>query len=133
MAGCANCLSTTAPNQENMDSLFDTIVSKHVDGVTSRSISSHIPSKFHVLLAYLAYKKEKDKSLENVSCNTVEFKRPHDAQVKTGQTLIAIMKISTHQAPTPLCFHQNLTPSFVCKECLTALWQFQWHLSRISL
>jgi len=38
-----------------MDSLFDTIVSKHVDGVTSRSISSHIPSKFHVLLACLAF------------------------------------------------------------------------------
>lgn len=77
MAGCANCLSTTAPNQENMDSLFDTIVSKHADGVTSRSFSSHIPSKFHVLLACLAYKKEKDESLENVSCNAVEFKRPH--------------------------------------------------------
>ena len=53
MADYVDCLSTTAPNLENMDSLFDIIASKHVDGVRSRSISSHIPCKFLVLLAFL--------------------------------------------------------------------------------
>ena len=56
MAGCADCLSTTAPNQENMDSLFDIIALKHVDGVTCRSISSHIPSKIFFLLTFLQEK-----------------------------------------------------------------------------
>ena len=58
MAGCADCLSTSAPNQENMDSLFDITALKHVDGVTSRSISRHILSKILFLLAFLQEKKE---------------------------------------------------------------------------
>lgn len=53
MAGYADCLSTTAPNLENMDSLFDITASKHVDGVTSRSISNNIPSQFLFLPAFL--------------------------------------------------------------------------------
>ena len=67
MDGYADCLSITAPNLENMDSLFATTASKHADGVTSRRISSHIlkifPQESH---------KEKTKTnLENVSCNVV--------------------------------------------------------------
>ena len=46
MAGYADCLSTTAPNLENTDSLFAITASKHADGVTSRSIYTHIPNIF---------------------------------------------------------------------------------------
>ncbi|KAL9981701.1 hypothetical protein ACROYT_G010442 [Oculina patagonica] len=34
ITGCADCLNTTAPSQEEMGSLFDITASKHVDGVT---------------------------------------------------------------------------------------------------
>ena len=75
MAGCANFLSTSAPNQENMDSLFDITVSKRVDGVTSRSISTRIfLVNFLSCWPALPARKRKTKSktnLENVSCNAV--------------------------------------------------------------
>lgn len=60
---CADCLNTTAPSQEEMDSLFDITASKHVDGVTGRKVHfkfSHIPSC--ISLPHLPpYKKKKDK------------------------------------------------------------------------
>lgn len=53
MAGYADCLSTTAPNLENTDSLFAITASKHADGVTS-SLRSEL-KKHRMLYSYSVY------------------------------------------------------------------------------